>query len=223
MSDEKAEDTAEAKPKKKGKLLIIIVVLVLLLGGGGAAAFFMLQKPADKDGEHADQAHAEEEVDTPIRPRKKKAGEPPIFVEMEPFVFNLQDTDQDRFAQVAITLEVIDKEVEAELGLVEPSVRNAILMLMSSKTSNEILSVQGKLTLAEQIVDFANSIMAGEEPPTLVPRTKKTSQSSNSHDGHGKDGYKVDLHGKTNPERARRAKYIPERVSHAHFKQFIVQ
>mgnify|MGYP000034910930 CR=1 FL=1 len=213
MSDEKAEDNAEAKPKKKGKLLIIIVVLVLLLGGGGAAAFFMLQKPADKDGEHADQAHAEEEKDTPIRPRKKKPGEPPIFVEMDSFVFNLQDTDQDRFAQVAITLEVIDKEVEAELGLVEPSVRNAILMLMSSKTSNEILSVQGKLTLAEQIVDFANSIMAGEEPPTLVPRTKKTSQSSDIHEGHGR----------SSPERVRRAKYIPERVSHAHFKQFIVQ
>jgi len=223
MSDEKAEDNAAEKPKKKGKLLIIIVVLVLLLGGGGAAAFFMLQKPAEKDGENADQAQVEEEKEAPIRPRKKKPGEPPIFVEMEAFVFNLQDSDQDRFAQVAITLEVVDKEVESELGLVEPSVRNAILMLMSSKTSNEILSVQGKQTLAEQIVDFANSIMAGEEPPALVPRKRKTSKSRNEQSGDAKDGYKVDRAGKTSPERARRAKYIPERVSHAHFKQFIVQ
>ncbi len=217
MSDPKAEDNAEAPPKKKGKLIIIIVALVLLLGGGGAAAFFMLQKPAEKDGENADQAQVEEEHDAPVRPRKKKPGEPPIFVEMEAFVFNLQDTDQDRFAQVAVTLEVIDAEVEAELSLVEPSVRNAILMLMSSKTSDEILSVQGKQTLAEQIVDFANSIMAGEEPPALIPRKSKRT------DNHNTDGYKVDRIGKSSPERARRVKYIPERVTHAHFKQFIVQ
>ncbi|MFK7962782.1 MAG: flagellar basal body-associated protein FliL [Burkholderiaceae bacterium] len=217
MSDPKAEDNAEAPPKKKGKLIIIIVALVLLLGGGGAAAFFMLQKPAEKDGENADQAQVEEEEEAPVRPRKKKPGEPPIFVEMEAFVFNLQDTDQDRFAQVAVTLEVIDAEVEAELGLVEPSVRNAILMLMSSKTSNEILSVQGKQTLAEQIVDFANSIMAGEEPPALVPRSNKRGADP------AKDGYQVDQAGKTSPERARRVKYIPERVTRAHFKQFIVQ
>jgi len=217
MSDDKAEDNAEAKPKGKGKLIIIILVLVLLLGGGGAAAFFMLQKPADKDGESAEQAQMEEEEEAPVRARKKKPGTPPVFVELEPFVFNLQDTDQDRFAQVAVTLEVIDAEVEAELGLVEPSVRNSILMLLSSKTSDEILSVQGKLTLAEQIVDFTNSIMAGEEPPALVPRQVK------AEEGAVKDGYKVDQAGKTSPQRARRVKYIPELVLHAHFKQFIVQ
>ncbi len=235
MSDAKPEDTEEA-PKKKSKLPIIIIVLVLLLGGGGAAWYFMKpsgeEKKADAEQGEAD-AHAEKsEEEQPLRPRKKKPGEPPIFIDMEPFVFNLQDADQDRFAQVGVTLEVVDAEVVAEMKLVEPSVRNSILLLMGSKTSKQVRTVRGKMRLADQIVDASNAILAGEQPPPIVPEMSDKSKSKSadkksSHDdahggddSHASDSLAVD---RMEAKRKRRVKYIPERVLKAHFKQFIVQ
>ncbi len=237
MSDAKPEEAEAEAPKKKGKLLIIIIAVVLLLGGGGGAAWFFM-KPADaekkENAEHAeaDDQAKDEEDEQPLRPRKKKKGEPPIFVDMEPFVFNLQDNDQDRFAQVGVTLEVVDAEVVAEMKLVEPSVRNAVLLLMGSKTSRQVRTVAGKIKLGEQIVDAANAIMAGEEPPRIVPMpAKKKKSSRKKKDDQHDDGHKeADDHAGDSEEerrqesrRKRRVKYIPERVLQAHFKQFIVQ
>ena len=213
MSAEKAPDAEAPAPKKKGKLLIIIVSLVLVLGGGGGAAWFFLgqgdkEKSADAEHAGADEQHAAADDEKPFRPRVKKKGEPPVFADLEPFIFNLQDEDQDRFAQVGVTLELVDAEVTAELKQVEPAVRNAILMLLSSKTSDELLSVDGKLELADQIIDFANTIMAGEP----LPRFKSSRQAAKEAAADDHDD-----------RRDRRAKYIPECVLNTHFKQFIVQ
>lgn len=215
MSDTNSGRDEAPAAKKKGKLLPIIIVLVLLIGGGGAAWFFL--KPAanaeqaDGEGAHADSASADEHEQA-LRPRSKKKGEPPIFVDMEAFVFNLQDSDQDRFAQVGITLEVVDAKVVTELAGVEPAVRNTILLLMSSKTSSDIRHVEGKIELAEQIIDATNAIMAGEEPPPIVARKQTVSSKA--------EGRHDDSRGSRHD---RRERYIPRRVLHAHFKQFIVQ
>lgn len=232
MSDAKPAETEEEAPKKKSKLPLIIIVLVLLLGGGGAAWYFLQPAHEEKkaDAEHGEtDAHDEEAAEEqPLRPRKKKPGEPPIFIDMEPFVFNLQDTDQDRFAQVGVTLEVVDAEVVAEMKLVEPSVRNSILLLMGSKTSKQVRTVRGKMRLADQIVDASNAILAGEQPPPITPEPEKKTTSKNA--GHGDSHGSEASHAGSSLEedrmeakRKRRVKYIPERVLKAHFKQFIVQ
>lgn len=228
MADEPKEESEVEAPKKKGKLLIIIVALVVILAGAGGAAWFFMQggdKEKTADGEHAEAS--EEEHEQPIRPRKKVKGAPPIFIDMEPFVFNLQDVDQDRFAQVGVTLEVVDSEVTAELALVEPSVRNAILLVMSSKTSKDIRRTEGKMKLAEQIIDAANAIMAGEEPPAITYSSKSGSEEigKGEHQASKNDARMNDHNNNSGNQnhQKRRAKYIPERVLHAHFKQFIVQ
>ena len=138
-------DDAPKKPKSKKKLLVIIlvVVLVLVLGAGGAL-FFLKQR--------ADAAAAEEDGESSHEVAKddKKAG-PPTFMPIDNMVVNLADPGGDRFAQIGITFEVEDAHAADELKAYLPSVRSAILLIASQRTSEELLKVEGKQKLAEDI------------------------------------------------------------------------
>ncbi len=161
MSAAPAAEAASAEgaaPKKGNKKLIIIgaAVAVLLAGGGGA--FFMMKKNADAEaaaaaeGEDGDSEHA-----APAKPAKKeehgkdeKKG-PPTFVPLDPFVVNLADQEGERFAQVGVSLQVDDAHMAEEMKGYMPAIRNAVLLLLSHKTSAELLSIEGKQKLAEEI------------------------------------------------------------------------
>lgn len=129
---------APAAEKKGGskKLIVIALVAVLAAGGGGAGAFFFLGGKAE-----AGEAKAE---------TKKKAAKP-LFTTLDPFTVNLQDTRGERFAQIGITLQFEDPKLEMELKDRLPAVRNEILLLISSKEIEELLTTEGKQKLAEEI------------------------------------------------------------------------
>ncbi|MBL0727664.1 flagellar basal body-associated protein FliL [Piscinibacter sp. HJYY11] len=135
-------------PKGKKKLIIILAaVLVLALGGGGAAMVMMKKKAAAEaeEGEGDGQAAAEAK-------RKDAAKNPPVFVPLEPFVVNLADKESDRYAQIGVTLEVEDAKFAEEMKAYMPAIRNGILMVLSHKTSGQLLSREGKLALAKDIM-----------------------------------------------------------------------
>lgn len=158
MSAAPAAAPAEGDAPKKGskKLIIIIAaVAVLLLGGGGAAFFVMKSKAADaeaaaaEDGgedEHAKPAKAAKKPD-----RSKDHGAPPTFVPLDPFIVNLADKDAERYAQVGVSLQVDDPKVAEEMKAYMPAIRNAVLLILSHKSSTQLLTAEGKQELAEEI------------------------------------------------------------------------
>ncbi len=138
-------------PKGGGnkKLIIIIAaVLVLVLGGGGAALLLMKKKPP-ADDEEGGEAAAHQEAPAHAAP---KPGTPPVFVPLDPFTVNLSDKDVDRFAQVGITLEVIDAKTADQIKAYLPAIRSNVLMVLSHKTSAELLSREGKEKLAREVL-----------------------------------------------------------------------
>lgn len=138
-----------AAPKKgKAKLLIIAGVVTVLLVGGGGAAFTMMKAPADEEASDEESGDAS---DKPAKKKKRANGAAPVFVTLETFTVNMADTDNERFAQVGVVLEVTEKKVDEMLKANMPAVRNAILLLLSSKTSKQVLSLEGKDQLATQI------------------------------------------------------------------------
>jgi len=132
-----------AAPKKKGKTLILILAVGLLMGGGGAGAAWYLTKHNAADG--GEEAHAE------VKKKKKKPSEKPLFTNLDPFTVNLQDARGDRFAQIGVTLQIEDADTENQLKERMPSVRNNVLLLISSKRVEDLLTPEGKLKLAQQI------------------------------------------------------------------------
>ncbi|MBA4343807.1 MAG: flagellar basal body rod protein [Methylibium sp.] len=141
-----AADAPPASGGKKKLIIIIAVVLVLVLGGG-VAAMLLLKKKPPAEGEEGEEAAAA--VHTPAA--TPKPGTPPVFVPLEPFTVNLADKDVDRFAQVGVTLEVVDAKFGEQIKAYMPAIRSNILMVLSHKTAAELLSLEGKQKLAKEI------------------------------------------------------------------------
>lgn len=140
-ADTPAASPAEAPaaaPRERRKKLIALAGLALLLAGGGSAGAWIATQ-----GIGGRQA--------PTGPVEKKPAKTPHFLTLEPFVVNLQDPGGERYAQIGITLQFEDPMLEVSLKQRLPAVRNNILLLISSKRVDELLSMDGKRQLASQI------------------------------------------------------------------------
>jgi flagellar FliL protein len=152
-----ADAPADAKPKKSKKLLFIIIgVLVLALVGAGAA-FFVLKKKHSAD-ESEDGAHADETHET-AAPPKRDPKTPPTFLPLDSMVVNLADPGGNRFVQLGITLQLEEAKIAEDMKPYMPAIRNAILMLISQRTAEQMLAVEGKEDLSQNIIAEVSHIM----------------------------------------------------------------
>jgi flagellar FliL protein len=143
-----AADAAPA-PKGKKKLIIIIAAAVLLLGGGGGAALMLMKKkPVDEEGGE-EAAQVEGHAKPKAAAAKHDPKHPPVFAPLDPFTVNLADRETERYAQVALTLELDDPKT-ATVKAFMPAIRNNILMVLAHKTSAQILGAEGKTKLARR-------------------------------------------------------------------------
>ena len=160
-----------AKPAKSKKMLIIIigVVLLLVLGGGGAFVVISKQRAAaaaaDEEGGTEQAAHA------PAAHDAEKT--PPVYLPMDNLVVNLADPGGERVAQVGITLEVVDAKAVDTVKAYMPTIRSGILMLLSQRAADDLLSAEGKQKLIDDIlVECSRPFGGGEPEPEPVPGKK---------------------------------------------------
>lgn len=200
-----------AKKRKKGnkKLIIIVVaVLLLLVIGGGAAVFLLKKKAAVAAGgeEAAASASAGHHGDKP------DLKHPPTFLPLDPFVVNLADKDVDRYAQVGITFEVEDPKFADQMKAFMPAIRNGILMILSHKSSAELLDRPGKEKLSAEILRESARTMGIEvEEPEPVVAKKAEGDTAVPDDQELKPKKKV------------KAPVEPNPIKRVHFSNFIVQ
>lgn len=205
---------AAAEPKKKSgkKMIVIAIVALLAAGGGGGGAWFFLGHKAEAGEEHAE------------KPRKKAAK--PLFTTLEPFTVNLQDPRGERFAQIGVTLQFEDPKVEIELKDRLPAVRNEILLLISSKEIEELLSTQGKQKLAEEI-RFRSARAIGFDVAEAGPAVKAGGEDGAKAKADEKDAREAQ-EAKESDAKGKKARHKePEKVENpiqgVLFSQFIVQ
>lgn len=144
------EQIEEEVPAKKGKkkFLLLLVVVILLLGGGGGGFYLWKVKARAK------QASSNEKA----KPGEKTAGtsdeaEVSEIIELQPFIVNLADKNDARYLRMTISLGVSGEEKAGPLFTTK--VRNAILSVVTTKTSDEVLTVEGKIELRKEILEVA--------------------------------------------------------------------
>lgn len=141
---------AAAQPAKKNrakKWALIVGAVVVLSGAAGAAAQFLV-RPGSGEAAEAGQERRRD----------------PIFVALDQFTVNLADEGGERFAQIGVTLEVVDEKADKAIRTHMPSIRNSVLLLLSSKSTSELLTLDGKKRLAEQIAARAGGELGWTEP-----------------------------------------------------------
>lgn len=173
MSAKPEAAEGEKPPAKSKKMLIIIVAVVVLALVGGGGAYFYISKQraaaAAEDGGEEAPAKAAASHDA------HKA--PPAYLPLDNMVVNLADPGGERVAQVGITLEVTDAHASDTVKAYLPTIRSGILMLISKRTAETLLSPEGKEKLAKDILREATIPFGGgddeEEDPPATKKKKK--------------------------------------------------
>jgi|CXWL01.1.fsa_nt_gi flagellar FliL protein len=158
-----AAATADEKPAAAPsggmpiKLVMMIVAAALLVGLGGAFAYFKLF--AAHPEEPKAEAAASEKPGHGEAKESKEAKGPGTIMDIDPFVVNLADAGEVRYLKVTLKLELERPEIQAEITARTPQVRDAILILLSSKDSASVHSTQGKLQLRDELTNRINTTL----------------------------------------------------------------
>ena len=107
-----------------------------------------------------------------------------IILDLGEFILNLSDTNTRKFLKVNVAIELSKKDsdlqaaapsgghskgqensmsaIEAEMNQFKPAIRDSIISILSSKTSDELATTPGKELAKEQLKESINAIFEGE-------------------------------------------------------------
>ena len=136
-------DQPRVKSKKKLAITILPVVVLLVAAAGAFLVLNQRKNEADEDA-------------------KAAVVVVPTFLPLENLVVNLSDPGGDRFIQLGITLELRDEKVAEQVKQYMPSIRDAILRLVSQHTAEDLLGREGKEQLALAIRKEVARPLTGE-------------------------------------------------------------
>ena len=163
--------------------LLTIIICILFIGGN----YFIINTIFDsKMSSFIKQtAHEEEEGEEGDYERPQKG----IILDLGEFILNLSNSDAKRYLKVNVALELSRadhdpdlsahsddgghgghggggedpvKLIEAEMNQYKPAIRDAIISVLSSKTTEELSSLAGKELSKEQITEAINPLFMGE-------------------------------------------------------------
>jgi flagellar FliL protein len=188
-----AGEQAKAATPAKSKLpLIIILVVVLALGGGvffylkkanastdgkdGKAAKESKEKASKEETSEKAESHedSEEEEEGSSEGEGKKAPSLALLlpkdksvkqvIELQPFILNLADETENRYLRLAVSLGVDTAEkAEKPDPLFTARLRNALLAVLMTKTSEDLLTVEGKVNLRKELLKAAKKAVSEPE------------------------------------------------------------
>ncbi len=143
----KSPDAEAAPPPKSKKMLLVMVIGVVVLALVAAGGWIYLAK---KNAAALDEEE-EEEVAVVVEPTG-----PPTYLPLDNMVVNLADPGGERVAQVGITLELAGALEVEKVKAYLPTIRSDVLLLVSQRTADELLSREGKEKLAGDILAAAS-------------------------------------------------------------------
>jgi flagellar basal body-associated protein FliL len=181
---EEGDKPTEEKPKKSKKKLVIMAVigLVSLVGGAGVAMVFSAKEPPPEE-------HAEEDFHEPAAEVREIQS-----ADLGQFIVNLSDMGSFLKVRIMIEYDsgLLDKQlgivhgaeggeahgggasggakeaggsgIHPHLAKKEHHFRDVIIRILSSKKAPELLTVEGKTRLKEELLDGLNEAVGLEEP-----------------------------------------------------------
>jgi flagellar FliL protein len=136
--------------------MALAVLNMLIVAGVG----FMLYKGRQKD---AAEPKIEQVINGESEAQQKEATEEKAFVgkviPLETFIVNLAGSKGRKIAKVNMELELKGEGVSEEIEKRKAQIRDYIIIILSSKTYEEVSSKEGKNNLRNEIKDTINSYL----------------------------------------------------------------
>jgi len=149
---------APAAPAQKPTLFIALLIFNMLAIGGVGVMLFLNKKKEDQKAtidqviEGEKQAQAEE--------KESDMDFIGSLVPLETFVVNLAGSRGSKLLKVNMELEISNAEVQEEIEKRKPQIRDMILIMLSTKSFNDLSEREGKDRLREEIAETINSFLS---------------------------------------------------------------
>lgn len=169
------EETTQKTSKSGVQKIVLFVLLALILGGGGFFGFKIMNS-----GD--------------LKAKEPKVGH---VVKLEEFLVNL--SDQKTFLKTEIALGIAEgsewgktkSDGHSEGSGDDPVIRDAVIMLLTSKSPEDIASQEGKDKLKQEIIERLNEIASAKVKPqeNTKENAKKADKPTDSpeNDPQGKN------------------------------------
>jgi len=133
------------------KVLIIIIAVVVLFMGMVGAGFFILwnkisQIPVDPS----------KVAEMPVEEEENVIG--PLY-SLDTMIVNLAGHGSKRYLRVTMALELSDPESVDTIESRLPQIRDAVLMILPTKTYDDVSTTDGKIALRNQVMEKINTLM----------------------------------------------------------------
>jgi len=156
LEEKDGQDTEKEVAPKKGLPvnIIIIGILALCLAGGGLFVWKsgLISKFSGKDKANAEDTENAKETGG-------GSGEIGSIYELETFIVNLSGDNGNHYLKVKISLETTRADLSAEIEKRLPQFRDSILTLLSSKTMEDVKSLEGKAQIRAEIMTMLNQYL----------------------------------------------------------------
>ena len=135
-------------------VLLVLVVVFMMMGKG--------DKKESKEGEGAktEAAAGGGNGGAPAAGGEGGAAGAATVFALEPFIVNIYDGQELRYLKVKIEMEMANPAIKPELDGRLAAMRDAILVVLTSKTLQDIQDIQGKNQLREEILTAISKIVA---------------------------------------------------------------
>ena len=134
----------------KKVLIIIIAVVVLFMGMVGAGFFIHWNKisqiPVDPS----------KVAEMPVEEEENVIG--PLY-SLDTMIVNLAGHGGKRYLRVTMALELSDPESVDTIESRLPQIRDAVLMILPTKTYDDVSTTDGKIALRNQVMEKINTLM----------------------------------------------------------------
>lgn len=163
----KQEQPASAKPAKAGGdklgVLVLGVVLMNTLAAAGMGYLF-LQLGArigvmEQNTKILEQRIAEEKKPTSPSGKEFIPQELGVLYPLESFLVNISSDRGPRFLQMKLELELDTPALEDEIALKRPALRDAIIVLLTSRNYSELRDPKGMRKLRDDVKRSVNGLL----------------------------------------------------------------
>lgn len=178
------EEQPPKKPRSRFKIIMLIGSLLLLLAGGGGAGYWWLYLRPDATGlsglfgsnEEAAEAEASGNSQNGTKSASSSAGASDAKsktpstasseiksvlkpVPLPSLTVNLADPPGNRYFKLGLEVEVNSEEAIKEIQNQNARIRDAIILLLSSKSVKDLTPAKGKVLLKNEIAARLNQIL----------------------------------------------------------------
>jgi len=154
MAEEEVKEEVKSSGGGKGILIVLIVLVVLLMGAVGAGAWYVLTQMPNQNAQNSTKSDKvnKQEADEDAKVLYK--------AEINDLVLNITNSKgREKLMKLSFVIKSTEETIEQIVEENRAEIIDVVIAQISSRSSEELLTVGGKALLKEELLDEINRII----------------------------------------------------------------